>query len=169
MTCCFLGPRRGSLHHEAETLAPTLPLPCCNLVVNLAVILPSFFLNPYRKLTVIIGRTLVVTLRLFLWVTTGLFLPWFFRGSSVAFRLLIRSAAPLFYGCCICCIFAASSPLQPLFYRRPFCLILASWGASSIGGGLCGFGAGSWAASCRNGHGLFMGVKYVKFAKCPAR
>ena len=44
--------------------------------LNLAVTLLSFFLNPYRKLTVIIGRTLVVTLLLFLVVTLWLFLPW---------------------------------------------------------------------------------------------
>ncbi len=51
---------------------------------NLALTLPSFFPNPYRKLTVNIGRTLVVIL----WS----FLPWFFPGSAVAF--------PLRYGCC---------------------------------------------------------------------
>lgn len=91
---------------------------------NLALTLPSFFPNPYRKLTVNIGRTLVVIL--------GLFLPWFFPGSAVAFplrfrcgtvvvRLLIRNAAPLFYGCRICRIFACSSPVQPLFYRCRIC------------------------------------------------
>lgn len=45
--------------------------------------------------------------------------PLRFRCGTVVVRLLIRAAAPLFYGCCICCIFAAFSPLQPLFYRRP--------------------------------------------------
>lgn len=111
------GPPRGQIFNLRGYRAPCImrPQPWPGTF-------PAGGLIPCRYLAVIIGRTLVVNLRLFLWVNLGLFLPWFGRCVSVAFRLLIRSAAPLLLGVC---------------FVRFVC-------------GSCGFGAGSYDGAGRS-------------------
>lgn len=93
--------------------------------------------------------------------------PLRFRCVSVVVRLLIRNAAPLFYGCRICRIFACSSPVQPLFIGVGFVGIFAAFSPLQplfIGLRFLRFSPFLRVSNLSKSSPLFIGVQFVRFS-----